>query len=70
MIIFLPLMNNFCLFLFFGVYLFILKAREREHACGWGRGREKGRERIPSKLLAKGAEPDAGLHLTNREIMT
>ena len=30
----------------------------------------RGRERIPSRLLSVGAEPDAGLELTNREIMT
>ena len=35
-----------------------------------GRGRERGRERIPSRLLTVSAEPDAGLQLTNREIMT
>ena len=36
----------------------------------WGRGRERRRERIPSKLHAVGTEPDAGLNLTNCEIMT
>ena len=35
-----------------------------------GRGRERGRERIPSRLHAVSAEPDAGLELTNCEIMT
>ena len=35
-----------------------------------GRGRERGRERIPSRVWAVSAEPDAGLELTNREIMT
>ena len=35
-----------------------------------GRGRERGRERIPSRLRAASAEPDAGLHLMNQEIMT
>ena len=32
-----------------------------------GRGRE--RETIPSRPLAVGSEPDAGLELTNREIV-
>ena len=35
-----------------------------------GRGREKGRERIQSRLHAVGAEPDAGLELTNHKIMS
>ena len=32
--------------------------------------RERGRERIPSRLSAVSAEPDAGLELTDREIVT
>ena len=32
--------------------------------------REKMRERIPSRLLTAGAEPEAGLELPNREVMT
>ena len=32
--------------------------------------RERERERIPSRLCSVSAEPDAGLELTNREIMT
>ena len=36
----------------------------------WEWGRERGRERIPSRLHTAIAEPDAGLHLPNREIMT
>ena len=35
-----------------------------------GGQRERERERIPSMLLAVSAEPDAGLELTNCEIMT
>ena len=44
--------------------IFIL--REREHACKQGRGRERGRERIPRRLHVKF---DARFHL-NRESMT
>ena len=51
-------------FFFFNVYLF----GEREHKQG--RGRDRGRERIPSRLHAVSAEDDAGLNLTDREIMT
>ena len=47
--------------------------REREstrmHMCKQGRGRDRGRPRIPSGLCADSTEPD-GLQLTNREIMT
>ena len=44
--------------------------RKRESASGGGAVREGERERIPSRLRADSAEPDAGLSLTNREIMT
>ena len=42
--------------------------RETEHK--WRRGRERGRKRIPSKLCTASAEPDTGLELTDREIVT
>ena len=35
-----------------------------------GRGRETGRERIPSRLHAVSTEPEAGLELMNHEIVT
>ena len=35
-----------------------------------GRGRERGSKRIPTKLHAVSAEPDAGLELGNHEILT
>ena len=47
--------------------------RERESTCAGasrGRGRGRGRERIPSRLRTASTEPDAGLELNNREIMT
>ena len=37
---------------------------------GRGAGRETERERIPSRLRAVSAKPNAGLSLTNREILT
>ena len=49
---------------FFNVYLFLRK-RERKYVHEWERGRERGRERIPSRLCA-----DVGLELPNHEIMT
>ena len=50
---------------FFLMYLLILREENVQ-----GRGREKKRERIPSKLCAVSTEPDAGLDLTNHETMT
>ena len=46
--------------------MFISFEREREQ----GRGRENGRQRIPSRLHAVSTEPDARLDLTDLEIMT
>ena len=43
---------------------------ERDRDGVKGRGREKGKERIPSRLLAVSAEPDAELQLRKPEIMT
>ena len=49
--------------------MFIYFLRERETECEQGRGRERERETQHLKQ-APGTEPDAGLKLTNREIMT
>ena len=43
-----------------------MREREREQ----GRVRQKGRERVPSRLHAVSTELDVGLELTNWEIMT
>ena len=40
------------------------------HVHERGRGREKGRQRIPSRLRAVSTEPSMGLNPTNREITT
>ena len=56
-------------FLFLNVYLF-LRDRERKSTNGGGAERERERDRIPSRLHAIGTEPDSGLELTNREIVT
>ena len=45
------------------IYLFL-----RE--CEQGRGRERKRERISSRLCTVSTEPDVGLGLTNHKIMT
>ena len=42
---------------------------ERDSKRSRGRERER-RERIPSRLCTVSTEPDAGLNLTNCEIMT
>ena len=52
---------------FLKVYLFILRGRTEQ---GRGRERERGRERIPSRLCAVSTEADVGLDTTNHEIMT
>ena len=52
--------------LFFKVYLFIL----RETMSDQGRGRERGRQIVWSRLCVDGRGPDTGLELTNLEIMT
>ena len=50
------------------------RVRDSMHACvpkcEKGRGRERQRERILSRLRAVSAEPDVGLDPMNREIMT
>ena len=47
---------------------FFFRARKTEHEPG--RGRERGKDRIPSRLHTISAEPHTGLEPTNREIMT
>ena len=42
--------------------------KEKEHK--WGRGRERRRETISSRLSAVSTEPNAELQLRNSEIMT
>ena len=54
----------------FFFFLSLLIYFERKSENKRGRGREKGKERIPSRLHAVGIEPKAGLELTNCEIMT
>ena len=54
--------------IFFSIYLFFERHRETEHKLG--RGRERRSHRIRSRLQAVSTEPDVGLELTNREIMT
>ena len=51
---------------FFNFLKFIL----RETECKQGRGRERRRQRIPSRLRAVSVEPDQGLGPRNCEIMT
>ena len=49
------------------------RERERETEHEQGRGREKGRHRIGNRLQALSCqhrEPNVGLELTDREIMT
>ena len=49
------------------IYLFLReRERDRESTC---RGGTERRDRIPSRLCTISTEPDAGLELTNCEIM-
>ena len=59
-------MRKEIVFFFFLVYLFCVREKQSEQ----GRGREREEDRIPSRLLAPGAEPDLGFNPMNREIMT
>ena len=61
-----------CYLIFLLEHLLIFE-KQRETECKWGRGRQ--REGDPeseagSRLPAVSTEPDAGLQLPNREIMT
>ena len=49
------------------VHLFTFE-REREHE--WERGRQRGRQRIPSRPHAASIDPDTGLEPTTYEIVT
>ena len=49
----------------FFVYLFLQQSGHE-----WGRGRERGAQRIRSGLCADSREPDVGLELTDRWITT
>ena len=56
--------DNSISFKFLNIYKFFLREREQ------GRSRERGGDRIPSRLHTVSADLDAGLELTNHEIMT
>ena len=51
---------------FFNIYLFWETAHVRHSETAWGKGRERGRESQEGSAL----ESDAGLELTNHDIMT
>ena len=53
-------------FFFFLTFIYLLRERESKQE----RGRERGGERIPSRLHAVSAEPNAELELRKCEIMT
>ena len=62
--------SSIVLFFIFLIYLFILTETERASRGGMGWRGGVGRERIPSRFHTVNTEPDSGLELTNREIMT
>ena len=56
-------------FFFFLMFISLFILRESTQLGEGDRERER-RERIPSRLRAVNADPNVGLHLINREIMT
>ena len=50
--------------------LMFIYFREREGEHEWGRGRERGKQKIPSGLCADSRECDVRLKLKNLEILT
>ena len=62
--------HNILFLRFFVFCCFFFLEKEKERACT-SQGKAEGEgERIPSRLRAVSAEPNAGFDLTNREIMT
>ena len=63
--------SKFLLNFFFNVYL-LLRDRGRQSTVGEGRERGRLRSRLPALSCQQGAGPgpNAGVQLTNREIMT
>ena len=61
----------FFFFLFFLTFIHFLKDRERQSVSEGGAERGGDKEsKAGSRLGTESTEPDAGLELTNREIMT
>ena len=56
--------------MFFPLSLFVYFEREKECMHELWKGRERGRQRILSRLRTVSMEPNAGLDFMNNEIMT
>ena len=56
--------------MFLSLFIERERERERERASISRGGAERRRDRIPSRLCTTSTEPNVGLELTNREIMT
>ena len=65
----LPFLLHFIFKYILSLFIYFERERERAHVCQQGRGRERGKERIPSRLYTVSMEPNVGLDLTKREIM-
>ena len=48
----------------------MLRERQEDREHEWGRGREGRRERIPGRLRTVSTEPNSGLALANRDVVT
>ena len=62
-----PCVSSISIAMFFKIILRLLIHFEKDKESEQGRGRERGRGRIPSTVST---EADAGLELTNPEIVT
>ena len=69
-----PYVHLFCIFFFFNfffnVFYLFLGQRETEHERGGAEREGDTESETDSRLQAISPEPDAGLELTDREIMT
>ena len=64
------LCSNFIAFVFLKQFLMFIFERQRQSVSGGGAEREDTGSKAGSRFRAVGTKPDAGLKLTNREIVT
>ena len=61
----------FSTFFIFSLFIYFERDRERDREDSeQGRDRERGTQRVPSRLCTVSVEPDMGLEPTNLEIIT
>ena len=70
LVLVIPLMSTSFLPSFLNFFFNFFLLRERERKGEWGRGRKRGRKRIPSKLCTVSTGTYAGIGLVNHGIVT